>query len=181
MEDRLFGLKAEKVKDGPDGDSFAYSGALIEVGQREEDGKSISAPVVREADAIALSRAEDESRSYRPKIGSWPWRVYEALSAIRARDGAQMVPEIVVEKSGYRGQITSAPPPNQVEGLRRDELVEFLDAKYWAESEAPSSDAARPTGTVDGKHRSNRNRGIKDLESRGMVRVFDGWIWLEHQ
>ena len=181
MEDRTFGFTAEKVKDGPDGKCFTYRGAIVQVATRAEDKKPIRAPVVRGAESREFHNSKKEKTAYKPKPGSWPWQVYEALAAIRARDGARDVPESIVEESGYRAQCATAPPPHEVEGYPRDKVVAFLDSKFEYESETPRHSARQPSDTPSGAYRTNRNRGITQLESKGVIRVYGDWIWLEHQ
>lgn len=58
LEDRLYQVTAEKVKDGEDQRTWTYRAELVEVGIREEDGKPILAPVM--CPAMAPERAVEE-------------------------------------------------------------------------------------------------------------------------
>lgn len=180
IDQRTFRLHLEKVKDGPDGIVIPYGAALRQVGTRADDGKLIFAPVVRELDAERIE-ATKRAKTYKPKSDSWPARALDALEILRARDGAQIVPEDVIEASGYRARRPTAPPPHQVEGFQRETVAAFLDDKFAPTTARNASKRGQSSDTLDANHRRQRDRALKTLEGRAMIHVFDGWLWLEAQ
>ena len=167
LEERVFALRAVKVKDGPDGTVWGYRGKLVQVGARE--GRPLLAPVVREADPDELrGSAANAGAPYSPRPGSRSAAVLDAMKAERLRNPTQHVPVGVLRAAGYhaeleaRGGDGSVPVP----GVRRNDVVRRLQ-EMEGRTDRTQADAGR----------ARRNEAIRRLERRGVIRNYEGWMW----
>lgn len=173
LEDRLYEVILQKVKDGPIDRTWAYRAALVHVGTTPS-GKENYAPVVRyvgEEERVAMVA---NTRTKGRKLSKTVRQMIELIVRIQARDGRRDVPREVLADSGYLSQIHESGWDLDVPiaGI----LVESLRDAFYAERSVAVGDRS-----VSEKDRSAWRRRLESLASSGAAMTWEGWVWLtEH-
>ena len=161
FEDRRYGMTSVKVKDGPDGNYYAFKAGLVEVGIREEDQKIITAPIVREVSKADLGEVKKGGPQWN-KMGARSSILHECMAILYKRDrGIPLPPEVKINHSGLYQPGQHCLPESDVRKEFYGHLVKAPD----------KSDISQ-----DAKRKAF-DRALEDLQKRKIVMHFDGYIW----
>lgn len=174
LEDRLFEVRLDKVKDGPTERRWAYRAALIDVGTTPR-GKVNRVPVVRYCDEAEAIEARAEAKTKGRSLTQSVRHMIELIVRIETRDGRVQVPREVLASSGFttekHGNGWDSDMP--VNGIR----LESLRDTFYSEDDKSgrSPDGSRTVSDALRKRWERRRNALKNSKAAW---IYDGWVWL---
>lgn len=170
LEDRLYEVTLDKLKDGDQSQSWAFQAALVEVGTTPS-GKVNRAPVVRYLDAETRASIKAESKMRGKAMPKTVRHMIELILRIEQRDGREFVPTPFLEASGYCAAVEENgwDPDAEVRGIQLRKLQEMF---YATESDADGD------GTIPDALRKKWERRRDGLNKSTEAWIYEGWVWL---
>ncbi|MBW2698464.1 MAG: AAA family ATPase [Deltaproteobacteria bacterium] len=152
LEDRLFEVTLDKVKDGPTDCGWAYRASLVHVGTTPGGKKNC-----------------------RRKLPQTVQHIIELIVRIQTRDGRKLVPGDVLQRSGFTAYVADKEwdPQVPIAGVRLDSL---RDAFMHEDGDAGRSSDGE--WTIPDKARKRWDRRVSSMKKSDAVWICDGWVWL---
>lgn len=174
LEDRLYEVSLDKLKDGRDDQRWAYRATLVHVGTTPK-GKENFAPVVRYIDDAEMLTVRAEAKTKGRQLSKNSKHLVELIVRIETRDGRSEVPRNVLSKSGFLAHVTEQNWDSSVP-VHGIHLSSLQDAVYSEDPEVGRS----PDGqrTIPDKCRKRWERKREALISSAAAWACDGWLWL---
>jgi hypothetical protein len=174
LEDRLYEVSLDKIKDGSTERKWAYRAELVHVGT-SPSGKENYAPVVRYIDDTEAATLRVESKTKGRHLTKSVKHLIELILRVVTRDGNQEVPRDVLAKSGYLAHINDQGWDANV-AVHGISLSLLQDMVYDEDLEVGRSEDGQRT--IPDKCRKRWERGRNSLKNSGAAWICEGWVWL---